>query len=551
MALTMRMEEGHYSYQEPITQLTEEVIRQSREKFERFRELGIIHAKRYEDSSWIITDEVRKNITLDFAIDELAYAKYAREKLGCDAATFSEAMRVTITSVLGRSVYALQQLVRAIRYYVGRDRLDARKIVEITMNGPGIADLLLLLPGDSTEKLRLIDEIQDQIEAAAGEKRGGKRTLAYYQSYFRFEDFMTDFWEKAEEQQKLLFFPIYLWWRITMIIPLRPTEFVLTPRDCIVTDSDGMPCIKLRRSKRKGTVQAVCYKIAEDYTIQDYRIPTKLAETVLWYRKATENVYVSDIDTLFCKHTQFKLTSMNRDNDNHYTYANLVQCLSYYYRDVLAGLYGLSVVGCKEKPLQEGEIGEISLGDTRHIALINLVMSGASLQTCKELAGHQHIITADHYYSNIKSFLDVLALEQQYRVSIVNIPDNTTQLHVVENGIPVNNGEGLCFSVGVANGDFSDCSCVCDQYGYPGTCDNCRYYLPSSAARGREICKHAEEQLKYTCVLLEKALNQYRKGIGKEESIRSAIDKLQTDALVCGEKQMMMARKGYYGKEKE
>ena len=46
-------------------------------------------------------------------------------------------------------------------------------------------------------------------------------------------------------------------------------------------------------------------------------------------------------------------------------------------------------------------------------------------------------------------------------------------------------------------------------------------------------------------------MNQYRKGIGKEESIRSAIDKLQTDALVCGEKQMMMARKGYYGKEKE
>lgn len=145
----------------------------------------------------------------------------------------------------------------------------------------------------------------------------------------------------------------------------------------------------------------------------------------------------------------------------------------------------------------------------------------------------------------------MLTLEQQYRVSIVNIPDNTTQLHVVENGILVNNGEGLCFSVGVANGDFSDCSCACDQYGYPGTCDNCCYYLPSSAARGREICKHAEEQLKYTCVLLEKTLNQYRKGIGKEESIRSAIDKLRTDALVCGEKQMMMARKGYYGKEKE
>ena len=76
------------------------------------------------------------------------------------------------------------------------------------------------------------------------------------------------------------------------------------------------------------------------------------------------------------------------------------------------------IVPDKRNPLNEGEIGRISLGDTRHMALINLVMSGASLQACKELAGHHHIVTASHYYSNITSMLDALSLTQQYKQSL-------------------------------------------------------------------------------------------------------------------------------------
>ena len=547
MALTMRVESDGYAYQEPILYLTAEVIQASREKFELFRERGTIQAEDYGADLWYITDEVHKAVALRLAIDEIAFARDAQPYLRCGAELFGQAFRVIVTSGLGRSISGMQNLVNTIRNYVCRDGLDASKVADIAANGPDLINLLILLPGENPEKFRLIDDLQDYLEASEGKRRSGEqRTLAYYQTYFRFDAILQDFWQTASQEEKLLYFPVYLWWRITMIIPLRPTEFVLTPRNCIV-EKEGKTIVLLRRTKLKGMTQAVSYKISEDYEIKEYNIPGDLAEEISWYREKTAEVYSSDIDTLFCKATQFDIAGVLRDDDHHYTYANLGQCLARYYRDILVGRYNLTIVPDKRNPLNEGEIGRISLGDTRHMALINLVMSGASLQACKELAGHHHIVTASHYYSNITSMLDALSLTQQYRLPVGN---QTRQmlLRDVSEGIPINHNDGLCFSPRMEKHDYSDCVCACDQYGYPGTCDCCQYYLPHSAAKGRQICEHAKAPLRYTCVLLEQALDQYRKGIGKEETIRSVIEKLRTDALTYASKSVIdNKRGGYYG----
>ena len=45
-----------------------------------------------------------------------------------------------------------------------------------------------------------------------------------------------------------LYFPLYLWWKITNIIPLRLVEFCIIPYDCIKESADGKNYIYLRRS---------------------------------------------------------------------------------------------------------------------------------------------------------------------------------------------------------------------------------------------------------------------------------------------------------------
>lgn len=96
----------------------------------------------------------------------------------------------------------MQDLVNTIRNYVCRDGLDASKVADIAANGPDLINLLTLLPGENPEKFRLIDDLQDYLEASEGKRRSGEqRTLAYYQTYFRFDAILQDFWQTASQER--------------------------------------------------------------------------------------------------------------------------------------------------------------------------------------------------------------------------------------------------------------------------------------------------------------------------------------------------------------
>ena len=64
-----------------------------------------------------------------------------------------------------------------------------------------------------------------------------------------------------------------------------------------------------------------------DYERCKYPIPDHLAIHILDYISATQHAYQSNIDVLFCKHSQFAGAKVIIENDKHYTYANLRQWL--------------------------------------------------------------------------------------------------------------------------------------------------------------------------------------------------------------------------------
>ena len=68
---------------------------------------------------------------------------------------------------------------------------------------------------------------------ARGSDRG-QRSLAVMESYFVFDEIIKDFWKTTTNiEEKLFYFPVWLWWNLSGVLPLRPCEFVLIPRDCI------------------------------------------------------------------------------------------------------------------------------------------------------------------------------------------------------------------------------------------------------------------------------------------------------------------------------
>ena len=80
----------------------------------------------------------------------------------------------------------------------------------------------------------------------------------------------------------MFYYPLYLWWQLTAVVPLRQREFLLTQRNCL-TEKDGKYYLTLRRNNLKGKDKGVSHKISEDYYLTTYEVPFNLASEILKY----------------------------------------------------------------------------------------------------------------------------------------------------------------------------------------------------------------------------------------------------------------------------
>ena len=529
MPLQAIMHRDGYTIREDILVMDKQTISRSREQFAYYKKAGIITAEKYEDMQWIISNEVIKGTALNYQIDEVHFARITAQKLNCTLMQYQQAMRIVVTSRLGCSIPTLQNDMIIMRNFA-----DSLTVPTDYASAQLLADLLFLLPGESIYRMEVMDQIDDVSPLLIRKKH--QRKLAHYQSYLRLSDILQKFWATATEKERIFFFPTWYWYNITGVLPLRPTECVLTPRNCIRKEQNQF-YITVRRTRLKCKRQSSKYNIASDYVAKEYPIPEHLARTILDYISATQNVYESDIDVLFCKSSQFLNTLPSCENDHHYTYSNLRQCLSYFYRDIIAKKYGYNIVSDHDN-LMDYEIEKISLGDTRHIAMISLAISGSSPTICKELAGHDSIVVSAHYYTNLTEFLDVLGYER-YR----EIKSTMTKAYSasISTCYPVE--KGYCQCEQVWSGDYSPCVSAVNTDGIPGSCTICKWYMPRSSSLSIQLPANCNSQidtntpkqqisieLQQTCTMLRQAIDQLRQGLGNADTVSCILDRLAAQA---------------------
>ena len=296
-----------------------------------------------------------------------------------------------------------------------------------------------------------------------------------------------------------------------MVLPLRPEEFLLTPRNCIRATDTGYT-ITVRRSIIKGTGK-VSYRLATDYEWCEYPISQKLGEEILWYQRKSENYPEPDIPLLL----RHKSVPIN-NKSGRVTYCYLVRLLKEYYREVLAG---------------NADIAWINPGDTRHIAMMNLIISGGSPTVCCELAGHEDIDISSHYYTNFSSLIEC-AVYEEYRAhhseKPVAIISEYSSLGPVEEGVCI--GNGICLSKEFRNHRVSDCMVSIGPKGEIGYCPACRYYKSDATAQidffNRE---QAKEGVQADSWFLMQMVELVRKGLGCERDLQSAFLKLQSSCI--------------------
>lgn len=477
--------EKKYDVTIPMVNISAESIADAKKIFRSYKETGVILAGTFSDKKWLFSNEYQR-LSIIFDVSEADYDHNYRKILGIEYEDFVDYLKAYICCLLGTlALTTLQNFVNEIKKIVCFPP-DQLYMDEDTSNVLyRVSEFFTLLPVQSPESDTLLEMIDAALEDGFRRKSRTQRVLASFMSYFKFNDIIVNYWEnETDKKLKLFYFPLFFWWSVTAIIPLRPRELIVTPRKCLQMIK-GKYYLTLRRNAIKGKSKHKTYKIDSDYETYTYEIPESLGKEIQWYIDATEDMIPGELDTLIRMDTHYdKWKRCAGVNNRFFTYINLTTVLRYFYSEVIHDSYGYRII---EDPsgndtLESNEIEFIHLGDTRHIAMINLVLEGVSPAIVMQLAGHDNLLMAVHYYTNITKLVECRTY-RQYQKSL----KGTTPFNLTVSQPPVNTSEytplpdnGRCYSEKVKYYDYSDCDRVLGENGELGHCPNCLFYRPGN-----------------------------------------------------------------------
>ena len=515
-----------------------EVFEKVQVLFEDYKTSGVITSGSFTDDTWRLTNQI-STMTISFHFNELLYRKNAVPWIGCKYSTFVKSAKTYAMFKLGSmSIQNIRDIINS--FHAVSEMSEDALLVMVSDFSFHIAELLATLPGESNRRDIVIETLEERSCSRCNDSGVNRqRVLSGLGTYFRFNDALQKYWDSASNDEKTFWFPLYLWWNVTAILPLRPTEFLLTPRECLSYEN-SKNILTLRRTTLKGGGKKFSYRIDEDYEIVRYEIPDAMAHEITWYMDATAHMEPAPLSTLFVlePHYAYFARKPYGRNCGYYSYRNLSTCLRRFQE---------TVMGVDEE-------SKIFLGDTRHLAMIGLILSGGSPLICKELAGHEDINISSHYYSNISRFIKCATYEAHLKSrtqSAELVERKPTSLTAHAQRVPVS--DGFCSSEIYAYGEIYDCAKSINARGEIGDCSHCPYFIDGESGVRFLYANPMERkaQVDWDSQYLLQTLEAVRRGIGMPEDIQSALLRLQQSSIWYGRSLKIEWEAGGYGKTEE
>ncbi|MDK7475179.1 hypothetical protein OWP15_21095 [Bacillus paranthracis] len=242
-----------------------------------------------------------------------------------------------------------------------------------------------------------------------------------------FEDFFSNI--NIPSMEYFRYFPIYLWWNLTNIIPIRPSEFCMIKRDGLFKE-EGKFYIKLPRSSKGNSLRKNRNRIQ---IIDTIRIPLELGEKVQRYIELTEPFGSSKtlISYLAWEKVGSKGRGQNKIIKDSYSAHVLDSHLGMFHDEIIQNKYGVSIrpsdsTIVKKVKVLKNETFDINRalrpGDTRHFAFINLMRQGFHPVEIARLGGHVELSTQYHYHQHVDYFMDteILKLMSKFKFKYQN-----------------------------------------------------------------------------------------------------------------------------------
>ncbi len=483
-----------------LDRLDEGMVIKARGIFDRYAESGMVIKGRFDEDDWMLSNE-KSHCGLHFRINEVEYKNHSVDEwTGCTAECFKECIKAYTVFQFGMiEISSLQIMVNELCRLPGICAEDWTGRAE--MHGY-LEGFLEMLPGDLPSKDMLIERIQEMGRILPN--KNGPRKLTEFSNFFAFGRVMKSSWSGMNADEKIYFFPVYLWWNLTAILPLRVMEFLLTPRECLKL-KDGLWMLTIRRTKLKKGMERISYRISEDYEECRYVIPDEMASEIMNYVKGTDKLPQAELGTLF----------IPEENKAHgyLAYRGMQKRLKRFCEKYL---------GDRDYP--------VHLGDTRHLAMINLMISGGSPVICRELAGHESVDISSNYYANLSSAVESIVYEHYHRGKGDAQFGGNLKFPVSKKRDLVRVTDGYCSNTAITNGDYSECTKSFGPASGMGDCRYCPHFYPDDKGLFLEIRTSRKKEVDDDSSFLLQMIEIVRKGKGCSEDIAAAMARLQGSA---------------------
>lgn len=250
-----------------------------------------------------------------------------------------------------------------------------------------------------------------------------------------------------------MFYPLIIWWELSIVIPLRPSEITFTmPKKCLYKNKDAC-YITIRRIK-SGILKKMIIPVQKRLCISE-----ELYELIDTYCKLTE--YDTNSKTLFSMNflrTSF-LNIKGKDpdiqmgyNTFHRYYDNYSHFESYDLNQLINVFYDYYIDSQIDHPVYTTRL---TAGDTRHIAFSSLFLQGINPIDIAMMGGHTSLISLNSYVNHVDLYIDseiyryynkldiaTNGYNKKLKEIIFQMPDKSPSN--IDNSIPDEYGIGYC-----------------------------------------------------------------------------------------------------------
>lgn len=222
----------------------------------------------------------------------------------------------------------------------------------------------------------------------ASKRKKTNRKLPVFEDIITFDEVVNDYFRVFPSEETMKFLPIKLWWLLTNIVPMRPTEFLSLKKDCLEYHTDFISPykIKIPRIKLKSkSYESDSFEESIEIDKKTYKLIKDIINNLHSVAPDKEDLFPVELLSEF--HNK-KLSKKNKRLNRRDFY----DIKDSFYENVVEAKY------------HQFNLERIKAGDTRHFAIINLALQGFNMLSIARMAGHEEIRSQYSYYSHAEHF---------------------------------------------------------------------------------------------------------------------------------------------------